>query len=107
MGRIIRCSYALARKLIPPSAAYFKGRSMRLRRGEAVSWHTTGTREEVLIVLRGAAAVEYDRAPHRRARARVRAGECAFIPRHTRHRVRNPFPTPLRYLYFTAGSTRC
>ena len=75
---------------------------MRLKPGEAVDWHTTGTREEVLVILGGAIRVEL--MPHRRPRTSLTltAGRCAFLPRGVRHRVVNRSSRPARYLYFTA-----
>ncbi len=77
---------------------------MRLGRGAAVPWHTTGRREEVLVVLGGAPLLQYYGAAGRLRQARLKAGECAFLPRGVVHRVCNPFRLMARYVYFTAGS---
>ncbi len=74
---------------------------MRLEPGEGVDWHTTGAREEVLILLVGAIRVEL--MPHRRPRTSLTlsAGRCAFLPRRVRHRVVNRSRRVARYLYIT------
>lgn len=70
-----------------------------------MEWHSTRTREEFLIALGGRVHVEVLMArkrPVRRRRIPLHAGECLYLPRHTRHRVLNASRAPARYLYVTA-----
>lgn len=86
---------------MPSAACRLKGRSMRLKPGEGVEWHTTGAREEVLIILGG--SIRLDLMPPRgpRASRTLSAGRCAFLPRRVRHRVVNRSRRVARYLYIT------
>jgi quercetin dioxygenase-like cupin family protein len=63
--------------------------------------HSTGEREELLIVLSGEVRLETERAP---ARLLLREGNGAFIPPGTWHRVVNRHRVSARYLYVTAKS---
>ena len=77
---------------------------MMLKPGQAVDWHTTGTREEVLVILGGAIRLELQPSfdSLRSLRMTLSAGRCAFVPRGVRHRVVNRSSRAARYLYFTA-----
>ena len=66
-----------------------------------MEWHSTGPREELVIALAGLLRVECRRAGNRISRMTVRAGECAFIPSGTWHRVLNGFSGASRYVYVT------
>ena len=103
MPQVVRRSFRAARKLIPPTAKYFKGRSMHLPRGAAVPWHTTGRREEVLVVLEGTPILHHYGTTGRLRQDRLKAGDCVFLASGTVHCVQNPFRLMARYLYFTAG----
>ena len=77
---------------------------MALRPREVMAWHTTGNREELLIVLAGRLRLEAQ-WPRRLTKRVVHAGECLFVPQGLPHRVVNAFSTTVRYLYVT-GSAR-
>jgi mannose-6-phosphate isomerase-like protein (cupin superfamily) len=100
--------------------------SVILRPREAMDWHSTGSREELVILLAGRVQIEADasgrpapgggarlarRSPRRsgggpcRRRWPLRAGQCAFIPRETSHRVVNRSQAIARYLYVTARAS--
>jgi mannose-6-phosphate isomerase-like protein (cupin superfamily) len=78
-----------------------------------MDWHSTGDREELLILLAG--RVEVEARPGggaRRAGASARitrvalsVGQCAFIPSEIPHRVFNRSRTAARYLYVTAPTS--
>ena len=93
-------SLARAGKLVPPNAKRLRGRAIILRPGEAVEWHSTGAREELIIALAGTVRLELGRVvrPHT---ALLRAGRCAFIPSATIHRVVNRTTRTAHYLYVT------
>ncbi len=71
-----------------------------------MDWHSTRTREEFLIALGGRVHVEVlmarKRLAVRRQRIPLHAGECLYLPPHTRHRVLNVSRAPARYIYVTA-----
>jgi mannose-6-phosphate isomerase-like protein (cupin superfamily) len=66
-----------------------------------MEWHTTGQREELLLVLAGRIRLELGDHPARRRRRVIRAGQCAWVGRHTPHRVLNESRASARYLYVT------
>jgi mannose-6-phosphate isomerase-like protein (cupin superfamily) len=71
---------------------------VRLKRGESVGWHTTGTNEEELIILkgRGEALIE-----GQQARTFV-SPRLVYIPPETRHNVANTGEEVLEYVYVVA-----
>jgi len=71
-----------------------------------MDWHSTLAREELLIVLRGRVSVEVQDSRARRHRSRLTAGECAWLPPQTRHRVLNRSLAEAAYLYVTAPVSR-
>jgi mannose-6-phosphate isomerase-like protein (cupin superfamily) len=93
----------------PPESERIKSGRVLLAPGEAVGAHTTHDREEVLVVLSGTATLiiygicgkndEGGEDPAGEARAVVPAGSLQFIPRDTRHDVRNETAEPLEYVY--------
>lgn len=89
-------------KLVPPAARRLKSRAIRLRTGQAVDWHTTGVREELIIVLAGAVRLEVRASVRRLRTTSVSAGWCAFVPHRVWHRVVNRSARPAHYVYVTA-----
>ena len=87
---------------MPPTARGLRARSVVLGRGQMMEWHSTRTREELLIALSGAVNVEVASPASRRRRTRLIAGQCAFLPRETMHRVVNDSKTKAHYMYVTA-----
>lgn len=67
-----------------------------------MDWHSTGTREELLIALSGQLHVETQNSSSQLQRRSLRAGYCLFLPRRTLHRVVNRSARLARYLYVTA-----
>ena len=95
-------SYALAGRVVPRAAKGLRAGSVILRTGEVMGWHSTGSREELLIALEGRVQVEAQ-ASHRSVRSvSLRSGSCLFLPEATWHRVVNRSAAAARYLYVTA-----
>lgn len=114
-GRIARTSYRRGGRLIPRRTHGLRAGSVTLRPHEAMDWHSTGDREELLILLAGRVQVEVEARPGgsaRRAGASARitrvalsVGQCAFIPSEIPHRVLNRSRTAAHYLYVTAPTS--
>ncbi len=67
-----------------------------------MDWHSTRTREELVLVLSGAVELE-TAGPHSRVRRlRLKAGQCAFLPSRLLHRVVNRSHAQAAYIYVTA-----
>lgn len=98
---IARRSLSRAGKLVPPGAKRLRGRSVQLKPGGMMDWHSTGQREELLIALSGVLSVERRGSANRISRMTLREGECAFLPSGTWHRVLNGAPRASRYVYVT------
>jgi mannose-6-phosphate isomerase-like protein (cupin superfamily) len=69
-------------------------------------WHSTGSREELVIVLDGTLRFEHRRTVNRLNALLVRAGQCVFVPASTLHQVINRSRAVARYLYVTAPAGR-
>ncbi len=67
-----------------------------------MDWHSTEAREELLLAMAGAVELQIRSRSTVRRRA-LRAGQCAFLPARTRHRVVNRSRTPARYVYVTGA----
>ena len=91
-------------RLVPPHARALRAGAVSLRPGEVMGWHSTGTREELLIVLEGCVRVER-RSRERLGAMALAAGQSLFLPSRTRHRVVNRSGTAARYIYITAPIT--
>jgi len=101
--RITRYRYHHPGRLVPPDAKHLRGRSMRLLPGETVAWHTTGKREEVIIVLAGSLRLDLADGGRVARTTTLSVGHCVFLPQAVAHRVVNRFTRIARYLYFTAS----
>ena len=87
---------------MPRRAAGLRAGSVVLRPGKIMDWHSTKSREELLIALQGLVQVDIER-PHRTPRRiPLKNGACLLLPPHTWHRVVNESTKPARYLYVTA-----
>ena len=67
-----------------------------------MDWHSTRSREEILIALAGRVSLEVQSAAHVTRRIPLRAGQCVFLPTQTLHRVVNRSRAKAQYLYVTA-----
>ena len=84
----------------PPQTAGMRSGVVVLDPGAAVGRHSTGPREEFIVVLegRGEVVVE-DEAP-----LAVAAGMGAYVPPERHHDVVNAGQGPLRYVYVVAAA---
>jgi len=90
-----------AGRLLPRRAAGLRAGVVVLRPGEVMPWHSTKSREELLIPLRGSLRVE-SRRSRRVRRIPLESGQCLLLPRQTLHRVINGSTKLARYMYVTA-----
>ena len=72
--------------LKPPASRSLKSGRVKLNPGEEIGEHITHEREELIVVLRGAATVEKE-------------GDAHFIPEGKKHNVRNATGKELEYIY--------
>jgi len=105
-SRIARRSYRRAGRLVPRRSHGLRAGSVVLKPRQAMDWHSTKDREELLIILAGGVSLEVQTLRRRRRARSLSAGQCAFIPAETTHRVVNRSRTIARYLYVTARSSR-
>jgi quercetin dioxygenase-like cupin family protein len=80
------------------SGAKIKGGCVCLAPGKSVGEHTTGSGEEILLVLEGEASV----TANGETKA-LKKDECLFIPEQTLHNVANNSDNQLVYVYFVGG----
>ena len=99
-ARLVQRSWRRSGRLVPASAR-LRSRAMQLAPGDAIGWHSTKSREELLLVLSGILSLEVDASGRTRVR-RLKAGTAIYLPSHVTHRVRNASRHPLRYVYVTA-----
>ena len=92
-----------AGRVIPRGTDGLRAAVVELKPGASMGWHSTGSREELLIALGGRVQVEV-RTASRRWRAGLIVGQCAFLPRATRHCVANRTGKRARYLYVTGSA---
>lgn len=67
-----------------------------------MAWHSTGAREELLIVLEGRVVLEVEAAKNRVSRRAITSGSCAWLPTSLVHQVINRSRRSALYLYVTA-----
>jgi quercetin dioxygenase-like cupin family protein len=82
----------------PPESITLRSGHVMLQTGESVGKHTTGTCEELLVVLAGRGEMSF--AAH--APLQLIAPCAAYCPPHTEHDVKNTGPEVLRYVYVVA-----
>ena len=100
--KIVRTSFHRPGRLVPPTARRMRARSVLLKPQQTMPWHSTGPREELLIVWAGTIRVETQPDATRLSGVTVRAGGCVFVPPQTVHQVVNRSPRPAQYVYVTA-----
>ena len=98
---IRRVSYRRPGRLIPQTAAGLRARTVQLKPGERMARHSTGQREELLIVLDGRLRVEAESPTKARRRLAVTDGQAVFLPKRTPHAVINASKARAMYLYVT------
>jgi mannose-6-phosphate isomerase-like protein (cupin superfamily) len=82
----------------PPHTAGMRSGVVVLPPGGAVGHHSTGAREEMIVVLGGEGEVRLDAGEP----LVIGAGRGAYIPPGTGHDVVNRGAAPLRYVYVVA-----
>ena len=104
--RVQVVSLRRAGRVIPRRANGLRAAVVVLKPGAVMAWHTTGSREELLIALAGQVHVRTAKAQKesQKRKAVIRVGQCAFLPRGTRHCVINRSMRNARYLYVTASA---
>ena len=103
--------------MIPRRANGLRAAVVVLKPGAVMDWHSTGSREELLIALAGRVQVHTAKAQQESQQRKgktfapfakfcdfavVRVGQCAFLPHGTQHCVVNRSASKARYLYVTA-----
>jgi mannose-6-phosphate isomerase-like protein (cupin superfamily) len=81
-----------------PQTSGMRSGSVRLKPGETVGWHTTGSNEESLVVLHGRGEARLEGQASRP----FAAPALVYIPPSTRHNVANTSEGPLEYVYVVA-----
>lgn len=104
-ANIVIRSYGAPGRLVPPRATGLRSRAVVLRPDKVMDWHSTGAREELLLVIRGVLQLEIEGSAVKRILRRpLRAGQCAFLPSQTTHRVVNRSTQRALYIYITAAA---
>ena len=90
-------------RLVPPEAQGLRAAAVVLKPREAMPWHSTQAREELLVALEGRMHVAV-RTPSKRARRiALRNGQSLFLPAYTWHTVVNASARrAVTYVYVTA-----
>ena len=101
-ARVEKRSCGRPGRLVPEGARGLKAAVVLLAPSQAMDWHSTRDREELLIALQGRVDVECRPVAQRARRVRFAAGYSLFIPPQTLHRVVNRSSADARYLYVTA-----
>ncbi len=70
-----------------------------------MAWHSTRSREELVVALTGRVQLELQSHTGRVRTVRLSAGQSAFLPSRVVHRLVNRWREPATYLYIT-GSCR-
>lgn len=73
-----------------------------LKPGENVEEHTTDTKEEILIVLRGRGTLVLDKAEN----LEIEKDKVLYIPPQTRHDVKNVGQGILEYIFITSDAKK-
>jgi quercetin dioxygenase-like cupin family protein len=84
----------------PPQTAGMRSGVVVLSPGASVGRHTTGSREELIVVLEGRGEVRVERE----AAIPVGPGTAAYVPPSRQHDVVNVADRPLRYVYVVAAA---
>ena len=69
-----------------------------LAEGESIGEHSTGEHEELIIVLEGSGEIEAEG----NGRNKIKGGEAAYNPPHTKHNVFNTGKDELKYVYIVS-----
>jgi quercetin dioxygenase-like cupin family protein len=69
-----------------------------LGKNESIGEHSTGEHEELIVVLEGEGEIEAEG----NGRKKIKKGETAYNPPHTKHNVYNTNSEVLKYVYIVA-----
>jgi quercetin dioxygenase-like cupin family protein len=69
-----------------------------LVKDECIGEHTTGEHEEIIVVMEGEGEIEAEG----NGRKKIKKGEVAYNPPHTKHNVFNSGADVLKYIYIVA-----
>ena len=83
----------------PPGSVAMRSGLVQLSPGDAVGEHSTGRREELIIVLEGEGELRLNGS----GALAVARGMTAYCPPDTEHNVVNTGTDVLRYVYVVAG----
>jgi mannose-6-phosphate isomerase-like protein (cupin superfamily) len=81
-----------------PQTAGMRSGFVRLKPGDSVGWHSTGSFEESLVILRG----EGEALVEGQAKRTFAAPQFLYIPPATRHNIGNTGRELLEYVYVVA-----
>ncbi|MDP8299807.1 MAG: cupin domain-containing protein [Candidatus Tantalella remota] len=82
----------------PPETVRMKSGSVVLQPGESVGEHIAEAREEAIIVLEGQGEIFCEGTGN----IQIEEKELVYIPRGTKHNVKNTGGVPLKYVYVVA-----
>ena len=99
--RIRRFSFLNPGRLIVAPKHGLRARSVRLSTGVGMDWHSTGKREELILVVGGRVEVSIKPASGKVRRIRLREGQGVFLPSATMHSVASRLSPASRYVYVT------
>jgi quercetin dioxygenase-like cupin family protein len=102
---IRKCRYLRPGRLILRPTDGLKARSVRLLGRTGIKRHTTGAREELILVVQGLIEVGVEQDSAFARRLKVKAGESLFLPARTFHRVLNAHRGISQYVYVTGRAT--
>lgn len=84
----------------PPETATMHSGLVTLEPGKSVGTHSTGPKEEALVVLKGKGKLIITDGPE----LDLEANTMAYCPPQTEHNVINTGKKPLRYIYIVANA---
>lgn len=97
--RELKSGEKYTRLLVPgEQSVSLKSGVVTLGPGDSVGGHSTGSREEVLVILHGQARI----AIGGRDALDARGDMLVYIPEHTEHNVTNDGPETLRYIFIVS-----
>lgn len=99
-----RRPYGRAGRLVARRSRGLRAGSVALKPGSAMPWHSTKSREELLIVFEGSVRLELIGRAGVKHRMVLPAGQCAWLARGTQHALINPGTRTARYVYVTGAA---
>jgi len=85
-----------------PETSGMRGGAVRLKPGESVGWHSTGTNEEALVILRGTGTAKIEGG----ADVPMHERTMVYIPPESKHNVANTGTEPLEYVWVVAPTAQ-